>query len=299
MKNKLLILAVMMIAIPIATLAQKVDNQVRGSLAGSVTDGAVTYEYLTFGGTDAANTNFTGASGGDDLFENWWFFRLPGDTREFPFPDPDSAIYSGDTVTFTWANVSGRGFSAELVETVSDGGGPSGSVLSTMTITELSNTPLNIDVFAFADIDIGGSFGGDSATLTGTDFMSLTDGADTGEYRAGGPDAAQAVSFDDPAGLDAILSDDALDDLDNSGFPFGPADFTGAFQWTLSLGGEQSVELQTAIAINEAAPVPAAPNFSVDLPESVPVPALSAWALSLMLLVMLVMGVVILRKVRA
>ena len=296
MKNKLLILAAMMIAIPIATLAQKVDDEVRGGLAGSVTDGAVTYEYLTFGGTDAANTNFTGASGGDDLFENWWFFRLPGDTQEFPFPDPDSAVYSGNTVTFTWANVSGRGFSAELVETVSDGGGPSGSILSTMTITELANSSLNIDIFAFADIDIGGTFGGDSATLSGLDFISFIDGANTGEYRAGGPDAVQAVAF---PGLDPILSDTAVDNLDNSGFPFGPDDFTGAFQWTLSLGGEQSVELQTAIAINEAAPVPAAPNFSVVLPESVPVPALSAWALSLMLLAMLVMGVVILRKVRA
>ena len=237
-----------------------------------------------------------GASGGDDLFENWWFFRIAGDAQEFPFPDPDSAVYSGDTVTLTWANVSGRGFSAELVETVSDGGGPSGSVISTMTITELADSALDIDIFAFADIDIGGSFGGDSATLTGTDFMSLTDGADTGEYRAGGANAAQAIAF---PGLDPILSDAAVDNLDNSGFPFGPGDFTGAFQWTLSLAGEQSVELQTAIAINEAAPVPAAPNFSVDLPESVPVPALSAWALSLMLLVMLVMGVVILRKVRA
>ncbi len=294
MFKKLYLLVLVLFSV--TAFAQKVDDPpTLGGLTGSVSDGAVTYEYTAFGGTDAAGTNLTGASGGDDLFESWWFFRVSGDGNETPFPDPDTATYVGDTVTLSWSDVAGRGFSAELVETVSDGGGPSGNVFSTMTITDLGGGT-TVDIFVFADIDLGGSFGGDSATVSGTDFISLTDAGDTGEYRAGGANATQALAF---PGLDPILSDGALDNLDNSGFPFGPGDFTGAFQWTgLTLAPEQGVTLQAAIAINEAAPVPAAPEFTTFLPDPPQVPTLSTWGLIGMALLLLVVGSLLIRRVQ-
>ena len=288
--------AFLTVVLSASALAQKVDDEpTLGPLIGTVSDGAVTYEYTSFGGTDAANTNLMGASGGDDLFENWFFFRVDGDTQEFPFPDPDTADYTGDTVTFTWADVGGRGlFSAELVETVSDGGGPSGSVLSTLTLTNISGSPLTVDVFAFADIDLGGSFGGDNATLTNSpDFISLSDGADTGEYRAGGNDNFQVLAF---PGLDPVLSDASVDDLDDSGLPFGPGDYTGAFQWSgLMLAADQGVTLQRSIAINEAAPVPNPPEFTGGPIESTPVPAMGMWGLLALGLVLVAIGVIVVR----
>ncbi len=276
-------------------LAQKVDDPPTfGGLTGSAVDGGVSYDYTSFGGIDAANTNFTGASGGDDLFENWWFYRVDGDTSEFPFPDPDTADYSGDTVTFTWADVDGRGFSAELVEVVADGGGPAGSVLSTLTIVNISSANMVLDLFAFADIDLGGSFGGDSATISGTDFISLADAGDFGEFRAGGADAVQVLAF---PGLDPILSDAAVDDLDGSGFPFGPGDFTGAFQWSnLVMWPGGNIGLQVSFAVNQPAPVP----MVIEVVDFAPrmVPALSTWGLIALALLLVVVGSLLPRQVK-
>lgn len=290
-------LAVFLMLFSVCAFAQKADDPPTfGGLTGTVTDGAVTYGYNGFGGTDAAGTDFTGASGGDDLFESWWYFRAAGDAQEFPFPDPDSATYVGNTVTLSWADVGGRGlFSAELVDVVSDGGGPSGSMLATMTLTDLGSGT-QFDMFYFADIDLGGSFGGDNATISGTDFISLFEGADTGEFRAGGADAAQALAF---PGLDPILSDGVVDNLDGSGFPFGPGDFTGAFQWSLSLEGEQGVTLQAAIAINQAAPAPAPPVFTGTLPDAPAVPTMSTWGLIALSLLLIVAGSLLIRRTNA
>ena len=36
-----------------------------------------------------------------------------------------------------------------------------------------------------------------------------------------------------------LLNDDSVTDFDNLGLPFGPADFTGAYQWTLDLACQQ------------------------------------------------------------
>ncbi len=292
---KRLVLALVLFSV--CSFAQKSDDPpTLGGLTGTVTDGAITYGYNGFGGTDAAGTDFTGASAGDDLFESWWFFRAAGDTQEFPFPDPDTATYAGNTVTLSWADVGGRGlFSAQLVEVISDGGGPSGSMLGTMTLTDLGSGT-QFDAFYFADIDLGGSFGGDNATISGSDFISLTEGADTGEFRAGGPNAAQALAF---PGLDPILSDAVVDNLDGSGFPFGPGDFTGAFQWsglTLAAGG--SVILQASIAINTAAPVPNLPEFSGVLPDAPAVPAMSTWGVVALALMLMLVGSLLIRRVK-
>jgi len=275
----------------VSGLAQKASvPPAFGSLTGSVIDGAITYGYNSFGAIDAAGTDFIGASEGDDLFESWWYYRLDGDTNESPFPDPDTADYSANTITLTWNDVDGRGFSAQLIEEIFDGSGPSGALLSTITLTNNIGSFLSIDIFHFADIDLRGSFDDDSAIISDTGFIRLTDVGTTGEYRAGRPDAVQALAF---PGLDPILSDGAVDDLDGSGFPFGPDDFTGAFQWNdLPLAPDllTGITLQTSFAINQPAPVPEDPLIIFIDTFIFQVPATSTWSLIVLSLLMLTVG---------
>ena len=46
------------------------------------------------------------------------------------------------------------------------------------------------------------------------------------------------------------LTDGNVDDLDNSGLPFGPADLTGALQWSTTIGVSQSKTFLTQFGSN-------------------------------------------------
>jgi hypothetical protein len=59
------------------------------------------------------------------------------------------------------------------------------------------------------------------------------------------------------------LTDGNVDDLDNSGLPFGPADFTGAFQWSTTIGVSQSETFLTQFGSN----APLLPISASAIPE--------------------------------
>lgn len=237
---------------------------------GTITDGAAT---LVRSATpfDATPTgNFTGVSTTttqDHLFESGWYFRVSGDTREFFFPVPTTQNYAANTSTLDWADVSARGlFSAREVATVTNFSGPSGRVEKTMTITNLSQVnPLVIDIFHMLDYDVQPTAGNDSATQIGTTRMSITDpGGVTGEY-VGLNATAFMVRPLGGTDLGAVLDDASVTNLDNTGLPFGPADFTAAVQWasqTIAPSGSASFVVQ--FSINTATVPVTLQNFSVD-----------------------------------
>ncbi len=41
--------------------------------------------------------------------------------------------------------------------------------------------------------------------------------------------------MDSFANIRGLLTDNSITNLNNTGLPFGPGDFTGAFQWTVTL----------------------------------------------------------------
>lgn len=237
---------------------------------GTITDGAATY---ILNGTpfDATPTgNFTGVSATttqDHLFETGWYFRVAGDTREFFFPAPTTQNYAGNTSTLDWTDVSARGlFSARQVAVVTNFNGPSGRVEQTMTITNLSTTnPLVIDIFHMLDFDVQPTAGNDSATQIGTTRIGLSDpGGVTGEYVGIGASAFMVRGFGG-TDLGAVLDDTAVTNLDNSGLPFGPGDYTSAMQWanqTIAPSGSASFVIQ--FSINTSTVPVTLQSFSVD-----------------------------------
>ncbi len=196
--------------------------------------------------------------GGDQLFEMGWFYSIDGDPDPSSLANPDVQNYSGNVGTFTWNDVDSRGlFSAVWTVTLTDlnplsgtgGGGPGGlaSVVHNLTLTPLNGRSSNITQWLYADWDAGTSAGGDSAVLlTPDNEMLITDGGN-GDFVffsmiSASPITHAVAPF---AGLRTGIDDGTAVPLANTGLPFGPADFTGAFETS----GTASLSL-APIAIN-------------------------------------------------
>ena len=238
---------------------------------GSITSGDVTFAYTSFaqGNTNTTNADFTGAGPSDQLYETWWFFRVLGDGPETAFSAPDAEDYSlGDYATLGWTDVARRGlFDATLNVAVIDPG-IGGNLFQEMNITALSN--LTIEIFHYADFDVAGSAGADSATLTavGADIeIGISDGAGTVVpfigYGAGAYKVTDWANGGGGRSLLRDLTDNGTDDLNDSGLPFTAGDFTGGFQWTLNLVAGQTATLLTQFGTD----APLLPPTAMPVPE--------------------------------
>lgn len=206
---------------------------------GTATNGNSTFTLTDYTGTDTgtgALSNFRvgGAGNPNHAFQTWWWYRVEGDTRERSF-----ANASG----WDWSNA-GQGrleyttddFFAVMnfqVTGIADG---YGVLTQTLTILNTSNSTKTYNLFNYNDIDLGGTAGGDSATLNSPNVIRVTDASTPWVAFYEGTDAYGVDSF---ANLRAELADDGVDNMASNGLPFGPGDFTGAFQWsfTLNAGG--------------------------------------------------------------
>jgi hypothetical protein len=229
---------------------------------GTITDGNATY-----GVTIPTSQTSTGGSadfrpeGGatvNHMFQNWWYWRVNGvSNREFTFSSAAgfgfTQSYVGNIATFNWTGLSSGAFNAQLRMTLTDGAvaGAAG-LLEEMTIVNTSGSALDLSLFSYADFDIdgGADFADDLAMISGNVVMlSDNTSATTAQYAGFGADAFQATSF---ATLRGRLTDLDLDTLDNTGYPFGPGDFTGGFQWNRMIGAGESLTVYAAKAINQA-----------------------------------------------
>lgn len=206
---------------------------------GTATNGNSTFTLGDYTGTDTgtgARSNFSvgGPGNPNHAFQTWWWYRVEGDTRERSF---------ANAVNSDWSNA-GQGrleyetddFFAVMtfqVTGISDG---YGVLTQTLTVLNTSNSTKTINLFNYNDVDLGGTAGGDSATLNGPNVIRITDSSTPWVAFYEGTDAYGVDSF---ANLRAELSDGDVDNMASNGLPFGPGDFTGAFQWsfTLNAGG--------------------------------------------------------------
>lgn len=225
----------------------------RASAQGSIADGDLTWAYVGFGAL-TGNANFfpTGA-GNDHVYQQWWWYRVGGTGPETVFPTPTSQTYQGNQATLTHALPQ---FDAQLQLTVTDGtANASGSLVQQMAVTNTSGGPITLHLFSYVDFDVLGA-GGDAAAFVGGDptHMRVTD--TTGAYSdflGVDADAYQVTIF---ATLRTALQDATTTNLNNTGVPFGPGDFTGAFQWTLDLAAGEEMSIYVVITCNEAAEPP-------------------------------------------
>lgn len=210
---------------------------------GTLQDQAVSLVYSSghWSGAPNAALHGTDASGANPLFRSGWWYRVDGvDTREYPFPPPDSESYGSDgKLLATWSNVGGKGFSAQESTWVFDDEGPSGGFVSQVSVDWGSNPGHNITLFHFLDVDVAGTFGNDSAVLRGPGFIKISDGAATIRYVGNYVRHYMVAPYDNLNGgeIKRRLNDTAVDDLADTGLPFGPGDVTAGFQFLTFNGG--------------------------------------------------------------
>lgn len=221
---------------------------------GTVSQG---FSSFTLGdvGTGSSDQPFADFSVGgpgnpDHLFQNWWWFRAQGDSNETAFNNASSWSYTGNTARLEFSTAS---FDAVIQFSVTSIRNGLGVLTTTCTVFNTSNDALNLNLFNYSDLDMNETAGNDSADLNGVNIIRVTDGGSSG-WRANyeGTDAYQVASF---AGIRSILNDPNADDLNNTGLPFGPGDWTGAFQWSFSIG---SLSAATASATITIIPTPGA-----------------------------------------
>lgn len=208
----------------------------------TLTAGAALYRIPETSHYDGTQTsNLSGVGTGDYLFEDGWWFRVAGDTQESFFPTPTITNCAGSTGTISWADVGGRGlFSATNTLNLTSAGANQGVLTLTMSITNLSTVnPLTITLFHGADFDVDGTAGLDSASLLlPNTHMRITDSANGfAEYRASSQfySAFLVRPFGATTDVFGLLGDTAINNFDNTTIPFGPSDFTGAYQWNLTI----------------------------------------------------------------
>ena len=206
--------------------------------------------------TTVATTNFTtNPAVADTTSESWWYYRIAGDVRESAFNTAGGQLvqnWAGNLATLSWSNVDARGFAAVLEITAYSTGPTAGVATHRMTVTNTSAAPLTIDLFQYTDIDHCNSAGGDTAVANPTtNRMLITDSCtDRMEYYGFRPDHYQVTAY---ATLRGLLTDGAVTNLTDTGLPFGPADFTGAFQWqNRTLQPNQSLTVFAALAQNHS-----------------------------------------------
>lgn len=219
---------------------------------GAITTGTSSFEYNDFGTGNEASVDFFVPNGTDHQFGNWWVYRITGAADESWFPAPDFESYIGDMATLMWSDVDGLGlFSAELTLTIADA--PTGATLTqVMVITNINPTggSLDINLFHYNDTDLDASAGGDSAASLGGTAMEISESS-TSFYEGVG---ASGYAVDTFANIRSLFSDGVPTTLANTGLPFGPADFTGAFQWIHNIPPQGS---QTTVVNNDVAgPIP-------------------------------------------
>jgi MYXO-CTERM domain-containing protein len=196
-----------------------------------------------------------GSTSTDHLFANAWWWRGPGDTREYTFgnaavaggPTSAGAIVGNNLGTldtggydYTVTNATaGYSFTAALRWTITNPSGSMALVAYSAAITNTGASAIDMSLFAYTDYDVGDSttnvysFSGDTFTIT-----RPTGGGPTATFQGTGSFAHQAGPF---GGVPrSLLTDADVDNLDNT-VTGSPGDYTGAFQWNINVAAGGTV----------------------------------------------------------
>lgn len=222
---------VLVIALWAPVLAASPDRAIKGTGPGSVSVGGVTYGYDNFT-LPGGNANWITPGPVDHLFEAGWYYRVSGDTREFPIQGtPSDSDYSGDTITITYDDVDARGLLQAVYTDQLTVPSPSGgaAVRNVLTLTNISAAAVTVNVFRYLDPDLAGTDGSDSAVTigAGNNHIRVSDGF-TNLDIVGSSSSYRVTAF---STLRTALNDTALDTLANTGLPFAAGDITVGLQW--------------------------------------------------------------------
>lgn len=205
-----------------------------------------------------------GSSNPDQTFQTWWWYRLTGDTRESALNSPNAnwTIDLGGTraskdftlapnvlATMTW-----------FVAGVADG---MGILESSLKVTNNTNDEISVSLFHYLDSTLGGSINNESATFSPLTNFPANIRITAPNWRANYIDESnprESVGYAVGAfpTIRDRLTNNAVDNFGDTGLPFGPGDFTGGYQWNLTIAAGATDQVTMAYAV---AAVPEPPSL--------------------------------------
>lgn len=234
----------------------------------SIADGTASYAIASGGALavsptaaffPAASVRLNGAASPNNLFEDWWSYRLLGDNREFNIANATSRVVGANTATYGYDLVTPGAVwgTAQLTYTLTQPSAGTARVDQRFRVNNTGTAPRSFALFHYLDLDLNGTFTGDTATLTTPNQrMSITDGPIVADYWGLNATAYRAGAF---ATVRTSLTDAVADNWANTGLPFGPGDFTGSYQWVLTVPAGGSIEVFVSYGLNTSAvPAPGA-----------------------------------------
>jgi hypothetical protein len=208
-------------------------------------------------------TNFyPNGSGQTALAQNWWYYRVQGDTRERPF-----GVYTksdgfnitgtsqyngipGPTSTYNWTEngASGVRFTAHYVATISNDNpfqpNPLATLSQSFQITNPNATPLTISLFNVVFWTAGAGFNGRDEVVSGSPNSLAIDG---GAYHATHTAVTPATAFEvaESSTLQNLLTNGTVDDFNNTGSPGVYTFATTGYEWALTVPANSSLTVQS------------------------------------------------------
>jgi hypothetical protein len=182
-----------------------------------------------------------GAGNPNHYFQSWWWLRQDGvHTREIALNSASNASWSGNQGIIDYASPT-----MPIVQTYQViGFGSGGALIESLTITNTTGQAISASIFHYLDLDLNATSTGDSAVLNGPNSIRVFDGPWIANYEGSGTYAVGP--FPDVRGL---LTNTGIDNFTNTGLPFGPADWTGGWQWSFSLQPSESITLTASVTI--------------------------------------------------
>ncbi len=169
--------------------------------------------------------------------QTWFWFRAGDDSREYALSNLTSSTVSGNTATLeyteTVAGFSEPAIKATLQYELFEIAPGRAELTIAFGFQNLTGTSLPIQVFGYMGMDFLGTPGDSTAEVSGTDSNVMTvDHVSGSKLTATASNRGLAAyQMQSAFGLRDRLTDEFADGLDNSGSPFGPGAWTGAFQW--------------------------------------------------------------------
>lgn len=212
----------------------------------------------------------------DSLYQNTWWYRTAGDTREYGFSALTDYMAMGPSsahLTYEEAGSDGTGSALlrfELIYTIVGVNDGHGYLRTDWSLTNLTDGSLPVELFNYVDFDVAFDSSNDTALLTSF-------GPSYGQIKAMDSDAGKQFSITAAgAGLSAweigvwpwtvySLTDDEISNLSSATSPNGPDDMAGAFQYTLNLGGGQTAGGYTVLEVSTIGSVVPEPGSILSL----------------------------------
>lgn len=198
--------------------------------------------------------------GVENLFDQSFYFRRDTDTREYQVNDANLGLvgfFASDTNPFidnrqdTFASLYADGSGLEIETTFTLRGGTNGSnnssISELISVSNNSNQSMTLSIFQFVDMDMGGDFSDDWASVVDANVVQQWDDSNFVSETVATP-VPTLFQVGNQFDIASALNDDDIDNLDGTASA-GPTDIGWAFQWDITVAAGQSFLISIEKAI--------------------------------------------------